>query len=268
MGRCRGVGSGSRASAWAASGARRSSGGHRERLDVPHHVAVVVVVVRPVGQPEERGAGQRRGMDRAEQVEDARIGDGLPAMVGSRRSRCGRARAPARRRGSPPQCRKAAFGTEGGESSGLLVRPRVRQAPERTRSGGWTGTAVRSAPGRRRSSRSGRARRACGVVRSASPDPGEGRRVGDAERARCRPGVPEQAPSTPSLGPWSCGWARRSPTTRHAGRIDASGQREVGRPIDRTVTSATARAGTVRGQNTTVSTEAVTPPDAESPATW
>ena len=56
---------------------------HRERLDVPHHVPVVVVIVRPVGDPEQRRARKRRRVNGAQQVVGARVGDGLPSGVGS-----------------------------------------------------------------------------------------------------------------------------------------------------------------------------------------
>ena len=97
---------------------------HRERLDVPHHVAVVVVVVGPVRQPEQRCARQRRGMDRAQQVVGARIDDRLPARV-----------SPVDRDAALPEIvpdrpvflaesLATAAGTKRGEPAGLLVRLR------------------------------------------------------------------------------------------------------------------------------------------------
>ena len=41
---------------------REQQGRHGERLDVPHHMATVVVVIGPICEPEHRGATRRRGM--------------------------------------------------------------------------------------------------------------------------------------------------------------------------------------------------------------
>ena len=68
-------------SARAASGWRQEEGWQAEGLDVPHHVAVVVVVVVPLGEPEDRGARWRRCVDRPVEVEEGRIGQALPKIV-------------------------------------------------------------------------------------------------------------------------------------------------------------------------------------------
>jgi hypothetical protein len=55
----------------------------REGLDVPHHVAVIVVIVVPGRQTEDRGRRARRGVDRAVEIEERRVGQGLPARLGA-----------------------------------------------------------------------------------------------------------------------------------------------------------------------------------------
>jgi hypothetical protein len=55
----------------------------REGLDVPHHVAVIVVIVVPGGQTKDRSRGARRGVDRAVEIEERRVGQGLPARLGA-----------------------------------------------------------------------------------------------------------------------------------------------------------------------------------------
>ena len=51
-----------------------------ERLDVPHHVAVVVVVVVPGREAEDRGRCGRRDVRRAEQVKESGVGERLPTL--------------------------------------------------------------------------------------------------------------------------------------------------------------------------------------------
>jgi hypothetical protein len=62
---------------------KHAHGRDGERFDVPHHVAEVVVIVVPGRQAEDRGRGRRRGMDRAVEIEERRIGQGLPTLVGA-----------------------------------------------------------------------------------------------------------------------------------------------------------------------------------------
>ena len=52
-----------------------------ERLDVPHHMAVVVVVIGPLGQPEDGRARPGRGMDGGLQIEERRVGKRLPTAI-------------------------------------------------------------------------------------------------------------------------------------------------------------------------------------------
>ena len=53
----------------------------REGLDVPHHVALVVVVVGPEGEAEHGRAEQRGDVGRAVQVEEGGVGQLLPAGI-------------------------------------------------------------------------------------------------------------------------------------------------------------------------------------------
>src|SRR5438309_9450388 len=66
-------------SASAAWGSVTASGGNTKRLDVPHDLAPVVVVVGPVGEPEHRRAEEGRSMRRGVEVIEGRVGKCLPS---------------------------------------------------------------------------------------------------------------------------------------------------------------------------------------------
>ena len=74
---------GSRASPRRRRAGASATTGTRERLDVPHHVAVVVVVVLPGASPKIEVDCRRGRMDRCVQVEEGGIGQRLPALVGT-----------------------------------------------------------------------------------------------------------------------------------------------------------------------------------------
>ena len=54
-----------------------------EGLDVPHHVAVVVVVVPPLGESEDARAGRAGAVDGRLQVEERGVSARLPVLVGA-----------------------------------------------------------------------------------------------------------------------------------------------------------------------------------------
>ena len=62
---------------------RKQQRRHAERVDVPHHMAVVVVIVMPGGQAEDRRRGRRSRMGRGIQVEEGRVDDLLVKRRGA-----------------------------------------------------------------------------------------------------------------------------------------------------------------------------------------
>ena len=60
-------------------GIRQQDRRERERFDVPHHLAAVVVVVGPVRETEHRGAEERSRMRRRVHVVEGSVGECLPA---------------------------------------------------------------------------------------------------------------------------------------------------------------------------------------------
>ena len=219
-------------------------------------MTVVVVVRRPVGEAEQRSAGQRRGMGRAQQVEEARVGDRLPSTIGS----LDLDPAPPQLRPGlavrAPQAVETVLRAQGGDPSGLLVRAGVRQVRHDR---GDQAEAVASIASRpelvrrrepaaivaRRHDRSRRPRRPANDVVYAMPSV-----------AMSPPECHRSRPSTPSLGPWSCGWAWSSPkpgTPVGSTPADELAGRRPHRP--RPSTSTAARPGTDRAQKAVVSTD-------------
>ncbi len=56
--------------------------GRGEGVHVPHHVSVVVVIVAPGGQAEDRGGGRRSGVHRGVQVIEGGVRQRLPLLFG------------------------------------------------------------------------------------------------------------------------------------------------------------------------------------------
>ena len=205
---------------------------HRERLDVPHDVAVVVVIVRPVREPEQRRACQRCRVGRAQQVEDAGVGDRLPASV-----------RPVELDPSPPQL----FATPRGSPAGGRRNPRFAPTAA-SRPACSSGRACdRHGNGRRQQADAVATVGPCTEpVRRREPASLIARWPPPARASSPRNDVvyampsvemsPDEChssrPSTPSFGPWSWGWATSSayPGTP-VGSIPAR-KRNVGRAVD------------------------------------
>ncbi len=57
-----------------------------ERLDVPHHVPIVVVIVMPSREAEDRGRSRRRDVGGAHQIVEGGVRHRLPALIGADKS--------------------------------------------------------------------------------------------------------------------------------------------------------------------------------------
>ena len=267
-GRPRGVDGGSRAAPAPNPGASSRRGGTRERLDVPHHVAVVVVVVRPVREPEQRCARQRRGMDRAQQVVGARIDDRLPARVGAvDRDAAFPEIVPDRpvflaeslspRRAPSAASRPACSSGWECERLGTIAEMMLARYGRSERARTWY--VVENQP---RSSRGG------------DRPPGRTGRRGMSSRtpsraSTCRPARARGAGRRHLRSVLASGLRRRRRRPRDIGRVQAERDRRRSAGLStRTVISQTARAGTERGQKTRVSTGGGRAVDAERPAMY